>query len=269
MRPGRTGVVVAVPADSLEQPLTWTTTAADGKRRSACVRAADLPEFERRELDGRALTRRLLVLPEDLTRGYHTLEASLPDGPSGDCTLIVAPARCFEPDVLAGGEKLWGVAVQLYTLRSKDNWGIGDFADLEFVIRHSAMHGAAFVGLNPLHALFPANPHHYSPYSPSTRHFLNVLYISLPRIPEFAECAEAVGRASVPAFQAELERLRGTDNVDYPGVARAKLPLLRLVYDHFVREHLARGTARARAFVAFQEERGEALRLHALLRRSR
>jgi len=264
MRPGRAGVVVAVPADRLEQPLTWTTTAADGKRRSACVRAADLPEFERRELDGRALTRRLLVLPEDLARGYHTLDASLPEGPAGDCTLIVAPARCFEPDVLSGGEKLWGVAVQLYTLRSKDNWGIGDFTDLEFVVRHSAMHGAAFVGLNPLHALFPANPHHYSPYSPSTRHFLNVLYISLPRIPEFAECAEAVARASEPAFNAELQRLRGTDHVDYPGVAAAKLPLLRLVYDHFVREHLARGTARAGAFVAFQEERGEALRLHAL-----
>ena len=67
-----------------------------------------------------------------------------------------------------------------------------------------------------------------------------------------------------PEFVAELQRLRATEAVDYPGVAQAKLPLLRVVYDHFVREHLARGTPRARAFLAFQEERGESLRLHAL-----
>jgi 4-alpha-glucanotransferase len=120
------------------------------------------------------------------------------------------------------------------------------------------------VGLNPLHALFPANPQHFSPYSPSTRHFLNVLYVSLPRIAEFAACAEAKRRTEDPAFIAELQRLRATDLVDYAGVTAAKLPLLRLVYDHFVREHLARGTPRARAFLAFQDERGEALRLHAL-----
>ena len=264
IRPGSSAVVVAVPADLLGRPLTWSVQLADGSRRGGSAQAADLTEVERRELDGRWLTRRLLVLPEDLARGYHTLEAVSPDGSSGACTLIVAPGRCFEPAALAGGEKLWGVAVQLYTLRSKDNWGIGDFTDLEFVVHHCAMHGAAFVGLNPLHALFPANPGHFSPYSPSTRHFLNVLYIAVPRVPEFAECAEARRRAEDAAFVAELRRLRASDSVDYAGVASAKLPLLRIVYEHFVREHLGRGTARARAFLAFQEERGESLRLHAL-----
>ncbi len=264
LRPGRTGVVLAVADSLLEQTLTWIATAADGKQRRGSARVGELQEFERRELDGRGVTRRLLSLPEDLARGYHTLEVALPAGPRGDCTLIVAPSRCFEPKALAAGEKLWGVAVQLYTLRSRDNWGIGDFADLEFVVRHCALHGGAFVGLNPLHALFPANPRHFSPYSPSSRHLLNVLYVSLPRLPEFAECAEALRRAAEPAFLTGLERLRATDEVDYPGVAAMKLPLLRLVYDHFVREHLARGTARARAFLAYQEERGEPLRLHAL-----
>jgi 4-alpha-glucanotransferase len=264
IRPGRSAVVVAVPANLLDRPLTWSVQLADGSRRRGSAQAADLTEVERRELDGRWLTRRLLVLPEDLPRGYHTLEAGSPDGSPGACTLIVTPGRCFEPAALAGGEKFWGVAVQLYTLRSQDNWGIGDFADLEYVVRRSAMHGAAFVGLNPLHALFPANPQHFSPYSPSTRHFLNVLYIAVPRVPEFTECVEARRRADDESFAAELQRLRATDGVDYAGVARAKLPLLRLVYEHFVREHLGRGTARARAFLAFQEERGESLRLHAL-----
>lgn len=264
LRPGRAGVVVAAPASELGQSLRWTATAADGSRRTGGVRVDEMQEFERREIDGRLVTRRLLVLPEDLSRGYHSLEVTLPGAGTGDCTLIVAPARCYEPKPLAGDEKLWGVAVQLYTLRSRDNWGIGDFADLEFVVRHCALHGGAFVGLNPLHALFPANPAQFSPYSPSTRHFLNVLYISVPRIPEFAECAEARRRAADPAFVAELQRLRATERVDYAGVSAAKLPLLRSIYDHFAREHIARGTARARAFLAYQDERGESLRLHVL-----
>ena len=264
LRPGRSGVIVAIPADMLERPLTWSVHLADGPRRTGTVRASDLTEVERREVDGRWLTRRLLVLPEDLPRGYHSLEAVSPEGASTECALIAAPGRCFEPAVLASGEKLWGVAVQLYTLRSADNWGIGDFADLEFVLRHGALHGAAFIGLNPLHALFPANPRLFSPYSPSTRHFLNVLYIAVPRVLEFGECAQAQRRAAEASFVAELQRLRATDSVDYAGVARAKLPVLRSIYEHFVREHLSRGSPRARAFLAYQEERGESLRLHAL-----
>src|SRR5690606_27126390 len=147
--------------------------------------------------------------------------------------LIVAPARCFEPEALQAGERLWGVAVQLYTLRSRANWGIGDFADLEQVVRHCALHGASFVGLNPLHALFPSNPGHFSPYSPSTRHFLNVLYIAVPQLPEFAECADASAQAASATFREEVDRLRATDTVDYAGVTRLKLPLLRKVYAHF------------------------------------
>ena len=75
-----------------------------------------------------------------------------------ECALIAAPPASFEPQVLRDGQRLWGVAVQLYTLRSGRNWGIGDFADLEDVVRGCAPAGASFIGLNPLHALFPCNP---------------------------------------------------------------------------------------------------------------
>jgi 4-alpha-glucanotransferase len=132
------------------------------------------------------------------------------------------------------------------------------------VVRHAAAQGAAFVGLNPLHALFPSNPHHFSPYSPSTRHFLNVLYISVPGLPEYSECGEARRSVEAAGFQAELERLRATSNVDYPGVAAVKLPVLRRLFDHFRTQHLETDTARGRAFRAHLAERGEPLRLHAL-----
>jgi 4-alpha-glucanotransferase len=264
LHPGRCAASVAIAADDVERTLEWCVTLEAGGERRGRVRVNDLPEQERRELDGRWQTRRMLGLPDDLPHGYHLLRVAVENGPAADCALTVAPAGCFEPAVLREGRRLWGVAVQLYTLRSRRNWGIGDFADLEEVVRRCAPHGAAFVGLNPLHALFPGNPRHFSPYSPSSRHFLNVLYIAVESLPEFAECAEARQRVAAPEFQAELERLRSTPNVDYPAVTNAKLPLLSLLFGHFRREHLARGTARAAEFLAYVAERGESLRRHAL-----
>jgi 4-alpha-glucanotransferase len=264
LHPGKFAVTVAVAADQLERPLDWYVRFEGGGEWRGRVRAGDLAELERRELDGRWQTRRVLALPESLPHGYHSLRVCIEHGACADGALIVAPRGCFEPQVLREGRRLWGVAVQLYTLRSQHNWGIGDFADLEDVVRACAPHGASFVGLNPLHALFPGNPWHFSPYSPSSRHFLNVLYIAVGRLPEFAECAEARQRVATPEFQAELERLRSTTTVDYPGVANAKLPLLELLFAHFRREHLGRGSPRAAAFRAYVAERGESLRRHAL-----
>jgi 4-alpha-glucanotransferase len=159
---------------------------------------------------------------------------------------------------------LWGIAVQLYALRSAGNWGMGDFRDLREVVELTAQRGGALVGLNPLHALFPADPAHISPYSPSNRHFLNVLYVCVPEVPEFAECAAARKLVESAAFRARLEQLRATANVDYAGVAAAKFSVLRLLYEQFRTTELLAGTPRAAAFQRFVAECGEGLRLHAV-----
>jgi 4-alpha-glucanotransferase len=264
LRPGSHQVFVAVDTSVLTQPMRWTVSCADGLERAGRVLAGDLTEVERHEHAGRVWTRRVLPLPEDLPAGYHSLEASLDDGTVAESTLLVAPTHCHEPEALREGRRLWGLSVQLYTLRSSINWGIGDFADLEFVVRESARYGAGFVGLNPLHALFPANPDNFSPYSASSRHFINVMYIAVPRVPDFAHCPEARRLVESDAFVAELARARAATHIDYAAVARTKLAVLRLLFDHFRREHLQHETERARAFQAFVAERGELLRLHAL-----
>ena len=210
VHPHRNHVTLAVPADSLARELAWRIVTECGTEVSGRVRAGELPEHERREVDGRWLTRRDLLLPGSLPHGYHTLHVALDGGASETCALVVAPRACHEPGVLHDGGRLWGVAVQLYTLRSEQNWGIGDFADLAAVVRACAEQGAAFVGLNPLHALFPANPWQFSPYSPSSRHFLNVLYIAIEHVAEFGHCAEAQATVRAADFQAELARLRTT-----------------------------------------------------------
>ncbi len=206
----------------------------------------------------------VLRSPGPLPRGYHRLSVSFQGGSRAESLLVLAPPRCHEPADLAGGARRWGVAVQLYTIRSPRNWGIGDFADLERFVREAATAGADFVGLNPLHALFGADPASFSPYGPSSRHWLNVLYIAVDSVPEFAECVEARTRVAERSFQAELARLRATRLVDYRGVAVVKLQILHLLHAHFRREHIERGTARGREFEAFVAARGESLRRHAI-----
>lgn len=68
---------------------------------------------------------------------------------------------------------------------------MGDFGDLKQLVADIASRGGDFVGLNPIHALFPANPEGASPYSPSSRRWLNILYIDVSSVPEFALSAEA------------------------------------------------------------------------------
>jgi 4-alpha-glucanotransferase len=264
VHPGRGDVVIAVPAAALGHALDWRVVLAGGAVVSGTARLAELREIESCELDGCRISRRELPLPATLGHGYHTLQVTAADGLRAECALIVAPAACFEPQALQAGRRLWGVAVQLYTLRSQQNWGIGDFADLAEVVRQCSRYGAAFIGLNPLHALFPANPWQFSPYSPSSRHFLNVMYIAVERVAEFASCAAARAHVAQPGFQAELARLRATAVVDYPGVAQAKLPVLRLLHAQFRAEQAAGLTPRGQRFRAFVAERGESLRRHAL-----
>jgi 4-alpha-glucanotransferase len=124
------------------------------------------------------------------------------------------PQRCYEPPALTQGERAWGLTVQLYSLRSRDNWGMGDFADLEQLLRHAAANGAAFVGVNPLHALFLSQPAHCSPYGASSRLFLNPLYIAVPRVAEFVSCETIHSLLQEPEFAARLDRLSGRSGTE-------------------------------------------------------
>jgi 4-alpha-glucanotransferase len=256
-------VPVSVPLELDATWLEWRIKFEDGKQRRGVARLDKLKVIEEGSAEDRAYRRLSLQLP-DLPLGYHTATIALDTGLSGELRLVVAHAQCYEPPAITAGAREWGIAAQLYALRSPRNWGIGDFRDLRELVRHAAPLGCGIVGLNPLHALMPANPAHISPYSPSNRQFLNVLYISVEDVPDYAECDEARERVTKADFQAELQRLRTTINVDYVGVAAAKFEVLKLLYASFRRNHLDPGSERAQAFRSFVETQGEALRLHAI-----
>ena len=142
------------------------------------------------------------------------------------------------------------LAVQLYGVRSRRNWGHGDFSDLAALLDIVADLGGAGIGLNPLHAQFYDRPGcSGSPYSPNSRLFLNPLYIDVEAIEEF-DRAHAVGRSP------DIARLRDAELVDYPAVATLKIAALRAAYRSFA----ANGSDERRAdFAAYRAERGRPL----------
>lgn len=185
----------------LGRRLGWRIELEEGGFREGEIAPTGLTVEERKQVAGVEKVRLRLPLPRGLPLGYHTLALDGIDRMS----LIMAPKRAHIPEKLEHGQKLWGLAVQLYGLRSLQNWGIGDFADLQQLASGAAALGADTIALNPLHALFPGNPSHISPYGPSSREFLNTGYISLPH-PQVCdeEGLTALRSSSLVNFEAVL-----------------------------------------------------------------
>jgi len=258
IRPSRDSRIAISVLRPFLETLVWRVELEDGGGREGRVSPGDLQVLEEQALGELHFSRLALSLPADLPFGYHTLRLETGDGQPLDlCRVIVVPERCYEPEPLRTGGRLWGLAVQLYSVRSRRNWGIGDFTDLACLVRQAAALGADVVGLNPLHALFPADPDLCSPYSPSSRQFLNPMYLDPAAVPEFRQCRAAQDLVDNAEFQARLGRLRAPDRVDYAGVAGAKDEVLRRLFDFF----LSSATPDRRlAFEQFREVGGEALR---------
>jgi 4-alpha-glucanotransferase len=167
---------------------------------------------------------------------------------------VSLPRGAFWPQFLVD-QRAWGLAVQTYALRSARNWGVGDFEDLARLAEIAAAFGADFIGVSPLHALFLADPSRISPYSPSSRVFLNPLYIAPDLVKGFDRLPER------DALMSELQALREAELVNYPAVQRVKLGALDALFDRFVKTEDAPAKE---AFARFRREQGPPLKTHAL-----
>ncbi len=258
-------VPVRVPPDRPDAVIAWRLDLEDGGSLEGRVAAAALPVGAGGDGAGR-----MLALPDGLAMGYHDLTVTLdPQGTAASCRLIVAPARCWTPeDAAPEVPRLWGISCQLYALCGDGDWGIGTFRDLGDLAERAAAAGAAGIGFNPPHALFPADPEQISPYSPSSRLYLNVLYIDPRAVPEFAGCAEAAAMLADGDVRAVLAAGRRGAIVDYPRIAGVVLPLLNCLYRRFRTLNLDTAgralTPRGKAFEDFRSAGGEPLRNFAL-----
>ncbi|HNO35153.1 MAG TPA: 4-alpha-glucanotransferase [Nitrospira sp.] len=230
---------------------------------------------EVRFVAGRRMIRIEVPLVPDLELGYYELSvasAGCRVSTEGAVRVVVAPPHCYVPEGIAHGGRVWGLAVQLYSVRSRTNWGVGDFTDLARLVEWAGRElGAGIVGLNPLHALKNSRPHHLSPYSPTSRLFLNELYIDLDRLPEYHASAEAQRLRRSPEFHRTVEQARASDFVDSESVAQAKRQMLDLAYRQFLIDNytgtepsLQPTSARGWLLERFIRDEGESLERFAL-----
>ena len=246
---------LAVRVPGAASALHWRIALEDGAILQGSLGVATAGGADPGAAPGESFQERTVEINAALPPGYHHFTV---DGLAGETLIVSAPARCYRPAALQDGQRVWGPSVQLYALRSERNWGMGDFTDLCNFIGLMAQSGASLVGLNPLHALFASRPGHTSPYSPSSKRLLNVLYIDPEAVAGFEQCAAAKARLRSDAFQLRLAGLRAEPLVDHAGVAAAKLEILALLFEEFQRG------PRHGAFGAFIQQGGETLRNHAV-----
>ncbi len=179
------------------------------------------------ELDGRMVGEATFELPADLPIGYHRLHLQV--GSSDvDTAVIVAPSA-LEPPARLGAGRAWGLATQLYSARSRNSCGVGDLTDLtDLAVWSAACHGAGFILVNPLHAAAPTAPMEPSPYLPTSRRFVNPMYLRVEAVPEFAQVRHR-GRIRKARKQVQ-ERADRSEQIDRDRAWKTKRASLESVY---------------------------------------
>lgn len=172
----------------------------------------------------------ILTISHDLPMGYHTLLVKA-DERETSATIICAPARIKLPQAVAERQR-WGWMTQMYSVRSHESWGVGDYGDLKRLLTDAATKsGADFMLINPIHASAPIPPLEPSPYLPESRRFLNVTYIRPQDIPEYADLP-ADAREQVNTLHASVaNQNENAEPMDINAAWQAKRAALRIIFD--------------------------------------
>lgn len=241
---------VTLPADQWNERVLWTVSDDTGTVKAGTLPLRDTPMVRLVQRGNTTFETHRVTFPVVASSAYR---ATLDVGTFGHAgvDVLVAPPRAYLPP---GERRIWGLAIQLYTLRSQRNWGIGDFGDLQRICAIAGNAGASLVGINPLHASHRSDPEAASPYAPTSRRFLNWLAIDVEAVPESSDPDVQHYIASVSD---DLGTLRAKSFVDYTGVAMVKAPALKLCF-------AALSGGRAEAFGSYVAERGAGLRRFAI-----
>ncbi len=164
---------------------------------------------------------------------------------------------CWSVSEVLGDRRAFGLAANLYTVRSADNWGIGDLSDLCRLIEWAGAASAAFIGINPIQAMNCRGD--ANPYYPSSRYYRDPIYLDVTAVPEFAACGEARQLLASPQWQADLQRQREAANLQWRQLAECKDVVLQMLYRSFASARQD-GTQRWGDFEAFRLREGKGLR---------
>ncbi|QUX24201.1 MULTISPECIES: 4-alpha-glucanotransferase [Nocardiopsis] len=194
----------------------------------------------------------LLPFDQGLPLGVHTLRVTH-RGTEHDAPLLVVPDR-IDPTALRENPRLWGVMTQLYSVRSRASWGIGDLRDLAEISDWSARDlGADFVLINPVHATEPVAPVEPSPYLPVSRRYASPLYIRIEDVPEYSRLDPAQREGIQRLARPLRERGRTADLLDRDAVWESKRAALEILFQ------VPRAPGREAALRTYLEREGRPL----------
>lgn len=208
-----------------------------------------------REIDGELIGEAAFEVPPDLPLGWHRLVADVPRAATGTGSergvLVTVPQRLDLPALLQEQPRS-GLMTQLYQIRGAGSQGIGDLGDLATLGEWAAReHDFHFVLVNPLHAAEPVAPMEPSPYLPTSRRFINPVYIDLRQVPGLDDLPEPA-RAEVDRLAARAAELNDVDSIDRDRVWALKEEALRVAYRHL-------GAGQATQVAHLHEQQGQAL----------
>ena len=234
---------LAIPGDA-DGTITWRIVLDSGECTTAVAEAT--PERE-----GRSIS---ITTPPVLGEGVLELSGAV----KAATRLVLCPATCFLGPL--EGKRLWGLAVQVYGLRAANDGGLGHYGALAEAAHTAAQTGADALMLSPTHALFAADPAHFSPYSPSSRAQADGRLVDPGALPEVAVLADLIAATGLGEQLAALEAL---SLIDYERAVPARLTLLRVLFQRFTNA-CPPGSPLAEDFDAFVRAGGEGLRRHAV-----
>lgn len=233
---GRAHIDASIPVADLRKKGILRLRTEDGALTEQPVTIDDDSVVGREKVDRRQFARVRIPLPSPRPAGYHEVRFECGSA-SGAGLLIVRPDQCFDAET-SGAARRWGTFLPLYALRTKSDWGVGDFSGLGNLVQWTRELGGDFVGTLPLQAAFLTDPCDFSPYSPVSRRFWNEIFLDVTRAPEWEHCPKARSIAESADFREERRALRAMDRVDYCRAMALKRPLL---------DELARVAARRNA----------------------
>lgn len=129
-----------------------------------------------------------------------------------------------------------GVAIPVFSLRSKHSWGCGDFADLRLMADWAAKTAMSVIQLLPVNDTTTDGSRRDSyPYNAISAFALNPLYLSPDdAVKHCTEYADASAVTSIKSLRARFvrrgKRLNEKDAVDYEATIKLKIEFLRELY---------------------------------------
>ena len=244
VRQDKMSIEISVKKEAAQNILLMTKAQAGGKYKTIPLNVSVVSE---KTIDGTIYQKLNLQLLTVLDIGYYDIELTAGQE-KYQSILAVAPQKCYTSEALRN-QKLWGFALQLYAVKSKRNWGVGDLTDLKTFALIAAKAGADIIGLNPINVLSHDFPQNASPYSSVSRYFLNPIYIDVEKTAGFDEKIKH-------KYEAQIAQAKKQDLIDYPSVYNLKIKVLSEIFNKQKKP--------SKAFENYKKEGGERLHLFAL-----